>query len=116
MDVDKNWVFVAGNGDIEKVPKCNVKLNMKNNDDGNDIVKIVEKEDNTKNKEKSEVTFEEGIMMCAKKRMKESNNNSVNKDEVATYWMTVEQHENCGSYAVYTVEIPVKEQDTPEVE
>ena len=24
MDVDKNWVFIAGNGDIKKVPKCHV--------------------------------------------------------------------------------------------
>ena len=82
-----------------------MKLNMKNGDDGNDIVEIVEKEDNTKNKEKSEVTFEEGIMTCTKKRMKESDNNSVNEDAVATYWMTVEQCENFESYAVYTVEI-----------
>ena len=52
MDVDKNWVFIAGNGDIKKVPKCNVILNMKNGDDGNDKVEIVEKEDNTQNKEK----------------------------------------------------------------
>ena len=29
LDVDKNWIFVAGNGDIKKVPKCNVKLNVK---------------------------------------------------------------------------------------
>ena len=27
MDVDKNQVFIAGNGDTKKVPKCNVKLN-----------------------------------------------------------------------------------------
>ena len=24
LDVDKNWIFAAGNGDVEKVPKCNV--------------------------------------------------------------------------------------------
>ena len=35
LDVDKNWVFIAGNGDIKKVPKCNVQLNMKNCDDCN---------------------------------------------------------------------------------
>ena len=29
MDVDKNWAFIAGNGDIKKLPKFNVKLNMK---------------------------------------------------------------------------------------
>ena len=29
MDVDKNWAFIARNGDIKKLPKFNVKLNMK---------------------------------------------------------------------------------------
>ena len=55
-------------------------------------------------------------MTRSKKRMKESDNNSVNEDAVATYWMTAEQHENFESYAVYTVEIPAKEQNTPEVD
>ena len=109
MDVDKNWVFIAGNGDIKKVSKCNVNLNMKNCDDGNDIVEIVEKEDSTKNKEKNEVTFDEGIMTRAMKRIKESENISVNDDAIATYWMIVEQRENFQNYTVYTVEIPVKE-------
>ena len=34
QDVDKNWIFVAGNGDIKKVPKCNVKLNVKASNEG----------------------------------------------------------------------------------
>merc|ERR1712002_814727 len=29
LDVDRNWIFVAGNGEMKKIPKCNVKLNMK---------------------------------------------------------------------------------------
>merc|ERR1712163_4806 len=47
----------------------------------------------------------------------EGNKNSVNEDTVATcrmQWMTVEQKENFEDYAVYTVEIPAKEQITPE--
>ena len=31
MDVDKNWVWIAGSGDLKKVPKCNVKLSIKKN-------------------------------------------------------------------------------------
>ena len=50
MDLDKNQLFIVGNKDIKKVPKCNMKLNMKNGDDGNNIVEIVEKENNTKTK------------------------------------------------------------------
>ena len=55
-------------------------------------------------------------MTCTKKRMKESENNSVNEDAIATNWMTAEQRENFESYAVYTVEILAKEQNIPEVD
>ena len=85
---------------------------MKNCNDDNDIVEMVEKEE--KNTEKSEVTFKEGIMTCANKNIMEGDENSVNEDAVATYWMTVDQKENFEDYAAYTVEIPVKEQNTPE--
>jgi hypothetical protein len=33
LDVDKNWIFVAGNGEMKKIPKCNVKLNVKVNNE-----------------------------------------------------------------------------------
>ena len=54
-------------------------------------------------------------MTRSKRRMKESDNNSVSEDAVAKYWMTLEQHENFESIAVYTVEIPAREKKTPEV-
>ena len=37
LGVDKNWVFISGNGDIKKVPKCNVKLNMKPSNESKDL-------------------------------------------------------------------------------
>ena len=52
-------------------------------------------------------------MTRSKKKMQESEN--VSEDAVATYWMTAEHCENFESIAVYTVEIPAKEQNTPEV-
>ena len=48
--------------------------------------------------------------------MIEGNKNNVNEDAVATYWMTAEQRENFESYAVFTVEIPVKDQNTPKID
>ena len=45
--------------------------------------------------------------------MQESEN--VSEDAVATYWMTVEYHENFENIAAYTVEIPAKEQNIPEL-
>ena len=74
------------------------------------------KEENATDKEKEKVTFEEGIMTRAKKMLIEGNKNSVNEDAVATYWMTAEQRENFENYAVYTVEIPAKDQNTPEID
>ena len=53
------------------------------------------------------------MMTCSKKRMQE--NESVSEDAVATYWMTAEHRENFESIAVYTVEIPAREHNTPEV-
>ena len=31
MDVDKNWVWIAGSGDLKIVLKCNVKLSTNKN-------------------------------------------------------------------------------------
>ena len=67
------WVIIAGNGDIKKVPKCNVKLNVKAS---NKIIDLEEEkegqvkangpcptdlEDNNENKDKNEVTFEDFV-------------------------------------------------------
>ena len=54
--------------------------------------------------------------MRAKKKLMEGNRNSANEDEVAMYWMRAEQRENFENYAVYTVEIPAKDQNTPEID
>ena len=109
-DVDNKYVFVKTNGDRRKVPKCNVKLNVKN---GDGDVEIIEADDKEEKKEK--VKFDEGIVTRAKKKLMEGNKNSVNEDAMVTYWMTVEQRENFENYAVYTVEIPAKDQNTPEI-
>ena len=125
IDVDKNWVFIAGNGELKKVPKCNVKLNIKSNseeDNGNQTEKEedndsqTEKEMETKEEDKVEnknkVQFENsGVVTRSMKKLKEG----VNEDSVATYWMTVENRENFEDIAVYVVEIPTKEQNTQEV-
>ena len=104
--MDNNYLFIKKYGDRRKVPKCNVKLNVKNSNDDYEIVEIDEKEEKDKENEKEKVTFKEGIMTWAKKKLMEGDKNSVNKDAVTTYWMTAEQRENFESYAVYTVEIP----------
>ena len=69
LDVDKNWIFIAGNGDIKKVPKCNVKLNIKASNEGKDLEEDKEgqviangpcptdQEDKLEKKDKNEVRF-----------------------------------------------------------
>ena len=96
------------------MPKCNVKLNVKNGDGDDEILETDDIEEKDKQKEK--VKFDEGVVTRAKKKLMEGNKNSVNEDAMATYWMTVEQRENFENYAVYTVEIPAKDQNTPEID
>ena len=108
------------------MPKCNVELNVKASNEEEEIEEDKEgqvkangpcptdQEGKIDNKDKNEVRFEDsGIMTRSKKKKQESN--SVSEDAVATYWMTVEQNKNFENYAVCTVEIPAKEQNTPEV-
>ena len=64
---------------------------------------------------KEKVKFDEGMVTPAKKNLMKGNKNSVNEDAMVTYWMTVEQRKNFENYAVYTVEIPAKDQNTPEI-
>ena len=51
-DVDNNYVFVKTNGDRRKVPKCNVKLNVKKSKDDYDELEKDNKEGNAREKEK----------------------------------------------------------------
>ena len=78
-DVDNNYVFVKTNGDRRKVPKCNVKLNVKN---GDGDVEIIEADDKEEKKEK--VKFDEGMVTHAKKKFMDGNKDSVNEDAVVT--------------------------------
>ena len=74
-DVDNNYIFVKTNGDRRKVPKCNVKLNVKNGDGDDEILEADDKEEKDKQKEK--VKFDEGIVTRAKKKLMEGNKNCV---------------------------------------
>ena len=80
LDVDKNWIFSTGNGDIKKVPKCNGKLNVKASNEGKEIEEDNEgqdivngpcptnQEDKTENKDKNKVRFEDSGMMTRSKQ------------------------------------------------
>merc|ERR1712236_21137 len=69
-DVDNNYVFVKTNGDRRKVPKCNVKLNMKNSDGDDEILETNYKK-KKKKKKKEKVKFYEGVVTRAKKKLME---------------------------------------------
>merc|ERR1712115_143099 len=44
-NVDTNYIFVKTNGERRKVPKCNVKLNVKNGDCDDEILEAEDKEE-----------------------------------------------------------------------
>ena len=52
FDIDKSWVFIAGNRDIMKEQKYYVKLNMKANIESSDLEE--DKEDSNENEKKNE--------------------------------------------------------------
>ena len=97
-DVDKNWVWIAGNGDLKKVPKCNVKLSMKKGG-----VNFEEQDE-----DKGEGTDNRRRTRSMTKKLQEK------EDSIGRFWLKLEYNESFEDFAVYTVEIPTKEQNTPE--
>ena len=47
--------------------------------------------------------------------MTEEERQELERDQIATFWMKLDNHECYGDIAVYTVEVPVREHKTPEV-
>ena len=101
LNVDKNWVWISGNGDYKKVPKCNVKLSTKK-----DTVYFEDVED-----EKEETVEKMRMRSMTKELQKEKER----EESIGTFWMKMEQNESFEDIAVYTVEIPSREHNTPEV-
>ena len=98
FDLQK-WVWIAGNGDLRMVPNCNVKLSVRKG-----CVAFDEQ-----NEEEEEYTEERMRMQSMIKKLKEKEN------RIGIFWLKLENTKSFEDVAFYTVEIPTKEQNTPEV-
>ena len=113
-----NDIFIFANGNIRKVPKCNIQICEKETRD----------EEESAEKIKGNVKFEEegfGDNIVEKdveivdkrvtRSMAEVKRKEMRKYEISTFWMRVENTECFDEMAIYNVEMPLKEHRRPEV-
>ena len=113
-----NDIFIFANGNIRKVPRCNVQLC----DNGVDIDKGKE------GKNEARVQFEEQgfgndiedkdvevVNKRVTRSMTDAKREEMRKEEISTFWMQVENSECFDEMTIYTVEVPVRYYKKPEV-
>ena len=118
--VKGNSVFLFANGNMKKIPRCNVKLC------GRKEVEFVEEEEKEEPKEinDSEVkdSFGDNIeeddvedIERMRTRSMERRRKELEKDSISTFWMKFENEECHDDIAVYAVEVPRVEHKKIEV-
>ena len=99
-------MFVFTNGNIRKIPRCNVQLCEKFEEE--------EKKEETDKKVKfGEEEMEENKRMT--RSMTEAKKKEIRNEVISTFWMQKENSECYDDITIYTVEVPVREHKKPEV-
>merc|ERR1712115_771466 len=114
-------IFIFANGNLRKVPRCNVQLSEKKEEIGRDekegsVSKVTfeERESEDFGKEVGEKGIE-AIRKIMTRSMTDAKRKEKRRDEISTFWMQVENLECFDDIAIYTVEVPVREDKLPEV-
>ena len=117
-------VFIFANGNIRKVPRCNVQLceNEVENDKGKG-----EKND-AKVQFDEKVQYEEQgfgndiedkdievVNKRVTRSMTDAKREEMRKEEISTFWLQVENSECFDEMTIYTVEVPLREHKRPDV-
>ena len=117
-------VFILANGNIRKVPRCNVQLckNEFENDKGK------KEKDNAKVQFDEKVQYEEQgfandiedkdievINKRVTRSMSDDKREEMRKEEISTFWTQVYNSECFDELTICTVEVPVKEHKKSEV-
>ena len=114
-------IFIFANGNLRKVPRCNVQLSEKKEEIGRDekegsVSKVTfeerESEDFGEEVEEKDV---EAVRKIMTRSMTDAKRKEKRRDEISTFWMQVENSECFDDIAIYTVEVPVREHKLPEV-
>ena len=118
-----NAVFLFANGSMRKIPRCNVKLYRKKEDvnvilDGDQVKGVNSKNDETEDQSFGDGINEEDVKEIDRMRtrsMERERRRDLELDDVSMFWLKLENTECYDDVAVYTVEIPTKDQNMAEV-
>ena len=112
-------IFIFANGNIRKVPRCNVQLSEKSEEieknemEGNaSKVKFGEKDSEGEEVEKKDM---EEVSKIVSRSMTDTKRKEMRKEEISTFGMEVENSECFDDIIIYSVEVPVREHKRPEV-
>ena len=99
-------IFIMVNGSIRKIPRCNVQLSEKFEEEK-------KKEDDSRKVQFGEKEKEENRIMT--RSMTNAKKKEMKEEITSTFWMQKENSECYDDIAIYTVEIPVREHKKPDV-
>ena len=113
-------IFIFANGSVRKVPRCNVHLCEKDNEE----IEIKEEEKQKGGSVKFDyqdfggnITTED-VEKKVRRRIcsiMDVERRELERDKISTFWMKLENTECFDDFTIYTVEVPVKEHKRPEV-
>ena len=114
-------VFIFANGNVRKVPRCNVQLCESEEEESKN-----EECEESKNKEThlkfNDENFGDGIVEEDLKgyrrvmhSMTDVQRRDLDREEISTYWLKIENSECFDEVLVYMVEVPVRGYKKPEV-
>ena len=118
FSVHNNSVFLFVNGSMKKIPRCNIQLwksgespddsgTSTNNGSFENSPKVsFEEEDFSKDMEEKEV---EEIERRRTRSMMAVERRELERDQISTFWLRMENKECYEDYAVYAVEVPTAE-------
>ena len=141
-----NSVFLFANGSMRKIPRCNVKLCKRREEEsdfphihplrrsqvvsqpgncagGNDTPEVRKEKVDFVDNEDEKVDFGDNIEeddvkefdRMRTRSMERKKREELEKDNISTFWLTVENNECYDDIAVYAVEVPTKEHKRMEV-
>ena len=114
-------IFIFANGNLRKVPRCNVQLSEKKEEiekdetEGNVSKVTFEEKDSEAFGEEVEDQDIEEVSKIMTRSMTDAKRKEMRRDEISTFWMQVENSECFDEIVIYTVEVPVREHKLPEV-
>ena len=119
--VNEGDVFIFANGNIRNIPRCNVQLSKKSEEiqrddmEGNMTRVRFEEKDSEGFGDEIEKQDIEEVSKRVTRSMTDAKRKEMRREEILTFWTQVQNLECFDDIAIYTEEIPLSKQNTPEV-